>query len=93
LCATLLARALGIARIAQLLNVRLFELLPWRQLTTTAVFAAVATLPALWMHRVMPDTGPVALLIVAAVYGITFMGLSLWTGSWSLPHTGCPDVT
>ena len=93
LCATLLARALGLARIARLLNVRLVELLPWRQLTTTAAFAAVATLPALWIHRVMPDTGPVALVIVAAVYGITFMGLSLWTGSLSLPHTECPDVT
>jgi O-antigen/teichoic acid export membrane protein len=93
LCATVLARALGLARIARLLNVRLVELLPWRQLTTTAVFAAVATLPTLWVHRLMPDTGPVALVIVVAVYGITFMGLSLWTGSLSLPHTECPDVT
>ena len=83
LCATVLARALGLARIARLLNVRLVELLPWRQLTTTAAFAAVAALPAVWVHRVMPNTGPVALVIMAAVYGITFMVLSLWNGSVS----------
>jgi len=93
LCATVLARGLGLARIARLLNVRLVALLPWRQLTTTAAFAAVATLPAVWVHRIMPATGPVALVIVAAVYGVTFMGLSLWTGSLSLPHAECPDVT
>jgi O-antigen/teichoic acid export membrane protein len=84
LCATVLARALGLARIARLLNVRLVELLPWRQLTTTAAFAAVAALPAVWVHRVMANTGPVALVIVAGVYGITFMMLSLWKGSFSL---------
>jgi O-antigen/teichoic acid export membrane protein len=84
LCATVLARALGLARIARLLNVRLVELLPWRQLTTTAAFAAVAALPAVWVHRVMPHNGAVALVIVAGVYGITFMALSLWKGSVSL---------
>ena len=83
LCATVLARVLGLARIARLLNVRLVELLPWRQLTTTAAFAAVAALPAVWVHRVMPNIGPVSLVIVAAVYGITFMVLSLWNGSLS----------
>jgi O-antigen/teichoic acid export membrane protein len=93
LCATVLARALGLARIARLLNVRVVELLPWRQLTTTAVLAALAALPALWVHRVMPNTGAVALVIVATVYGITFMGLNLWSGSFSLLHTECPDVT
>ncbi len=93
LCATVLARALGLARIARLLKLRLVELLPWRQLTTTAAFAAVAALPAVWVHRVIPDTGLVALVIVAAVYGITFIGLSVWTGSVPLPHAECPDVT
>jgi O-antigen/teichoic acid export membrane protein len=84
LCATVLARALGLARIARLLHVRLVEILPWRQLTATAALATLASLPALWIHRVIPNTGPVALLIVAGVYGITFMGLSLWRGllSW-----------
>ena len=39
---------------------------------------------AVWnAHRVMPNTGPVALVIVAGVYGITFMVLSLWKGSLS----------
>ena len=83
LCATVLARALGLARIARLLHLRLVEILPWRQLITTAALAALAALPAVWIHRVMSNTGPVALVIVAGVYGITFMGLSLWRGSLS----------
>ena len=83
LCATVLARALGLARIARLLHLRLVEILPWRQLITTAALATLAALPAVWIHRVMPNTGPVALVIVAGVYGITFMGLSLWRGSLS----------
>ena len=41
----------------------------------------------------MPNTGAVALVIVATVYGITFMGLNLWSGSFSLLHSECPDVT
>jgi O-antigen/teichoic acid export membrane protein len=76
LCATVLARALGLAQIARLLNVRLVELLPWKQLTTTAAFAAVAALPAVWAQRIMPDTGLIALVIVAAVYAAAFIGLT-----------------
>jgi O-antigen/teichoic acid export membrane protein len=93
LCATVLARAIGLARVARLLNVRLVELLPWKPLTTTAAFAAVAALPAVWVHRVMPNTGPIAIVIVAGVYGLTFTVLSVWKGSLSLPDTECPDVT
>ena len=58
LCATVLARALGLARIARLMNVGLVELLPWKRLTMTAAFAVVAALPAVWVHRTMPTAGP-----------------------------------
>jgi O-antigen/teichoic acid export membrane protein len=83
LCATVLARALGLARIARILHLRLVEILPWKQLTTTATLAVLAALPAVWVHRLLPNTGAVALVIVAGVYGITFMGLNLWKGSLS----------
>jgi O-antigen/teichoic acid export membrane protein len=83
LCATVLARALGLARIARILHLRLVEILPWKQLTTTATLAVLAALPAVWVHRLLPSTGAVALVVVAGVYGITFMGLSLWKGSLS----------
>jgi O-antigen/teichoic acid export membrane protein len=83
LVATVLARALGLARIAQLMGVGLAGMLPWRRLAITAACAAIAALPAVWVHATLSGSRWLTLLIVAAVYGTAFALLCLWNGSLS----------
>jgi O-antigen/teichoic acid export membrane protein len=83
LCATVLARALGLARIGGLLGVGLVDLLPWKRLTMTAAFAAVAALPAMWVHGTVVKPGLFELLMVATVYSFAFVVLCAWNGSLS----------
>jgi O-antigen/teichoic acid export membrane protein len=83
LCATAIARVLGLARIARIMGVGLAALLPWRRLALTAALAGMAALPAVWVHRTLTSLGSLEVLVVAAVYGTAFVLLCLWQGSLS----------
>ena len=90
LLATVLARALGLARIARLMNVGYAELLPWKRLTITGLVAMIAALPAVWVHAALSVPRLLELLIMAAVYGAAFVLLSFRQGSltWSATPAG-----
>ena len=81
LLATLLARALGLARIARLMNVGVVELLPWKRLTITGLVAMTAALPALWVQAALSAPRLLELSIVAAIYGAAFVLLFFRQGA------------
>jgi O-antigen/teichoic acid export membrane protein len=72
LMATTIVRILSIARIAQLFEVPLRRILPWRHLAGIAVCAIVAGVPAFWLSRTLTVPRPVVLVAAGAMYWITY---------------------
>ena len=76
LASTALVRVAGLARIAQLFGVGIGHVLPWKELGLTALYAAIAAVPAFWIAEVLPLPRLPVLMCAAAVYGITYLALS-----------------
>jgi O-antigen/teichoic acid export membrane protein len=68
LLATIIVRVISIARIAQLLQVRLAEVLPWGKLIGIAVCAIAAAAPAYWISRTVSAHTFIVLAASGAAY-------------------------
>jgi hypothetical protein len=79
LMATTIVRVLSIARIAQLFEVPLTRILPWKHLAGIAVCAIAAGLPAFWLSRTLTVPRPIVLVAAGATYWITY-GAIVYTG-------------
>jgi O-antigen/teichoic acid export membrane protein len=66
--ATSIVRVLSIARIAQLLQVGLTQILPWRKLAGIALCALAAALPAYWISRTVTAHAFVVLVASGVAY-------------------------
>ena len=75
LAATVIARVLGLMRIATLLQVRFVEVLPWAAVGRIAARAAAAGIPAWLVAQALAARPPLAFVAGGAVYGITYLTL------------------
>jgi O-antigen/teichoic acid export membrane protein len=89
--ATVLARALGLVRIAQIMHVGILDLLPWKRLSLTAAIALASAFPASLARDAVSAPRLIELSITAAVYGAAFLLLWLPESSSLLPATARVD--
>jgi O-antigen/teichoic acid export membrane protein len=75
LVSTTLVTLVGVARIAQLLNLSFVASLPWGRLAGTFARAIVAALPVIWLTRELALTPIVLLGLGGLVYGSIYFGL------------------
>jgi O-antigen/teichoic acid export membrane protein len=76
LTATSLVKALGVVRMARVLEASLAEILPWRELAGITLRAIAAAVPAFWITRMLA-LPPVAVLACAgAAFAGTYLALS-----------------
>lgn len=76
LIGTMFVKLLGVARVARLMHVPIWEALPWSRLATIVVRAAVAAAPVWWLTRNVTMPPLAALLAGGAIYGATYFGLA-----------------
>jgi O-antigen/teichoic acid export membrane protein len=76
LLSTSLVKAIGVIRIARLLNVGIGDVLPWRRLAGVAVQASIAAVPAYWVNRAATWPAPATVVATGAVYALIFS--SIW---------------
>jgi O-antigen/teichoic acid export membrane protein len=81
LLSTSLVKAVGVLRIARLLNVGLGDVLPWGRLAGVAIQASVAAIPAFWVTRTVTWPPLANVIATGTVYTLTFAVL-LWFSSW-----------
>jgi hypothetical protein len=74
-------KALGVFRIARLLNVGLGDVLPWGRLAGLAIQASVAAIPAFWVNRAVTGPPLANVIVTGAVYSVTFVTI-WWLSSW-----------
>src|SRR5215831_1855820 len=72
LLSTGFVKALGVFRIARLLNVGVRDVLPWRRLGALAIQAGVAAVPAFWVNRAASWPAPATVVVTGVVYASTF---------------------
>ena len=72
LTASVVAKALAVARIARLLDVTVAAVLPWRTLGRIGARAVAAGVPTWWVAYLLGDVPWLALVVGGAVYGITY---------------------
>jgi O-antigen/teichoic acid export membrane protein len=72
LLGTSLVKAVGVFRIARLLNVGIGDVLPWGRLAGLAIQAAIAAVPAFWVNRAATWPAPVTVVATGAMYALTF---------------------
>jgi O-antigen/teichoic acid export membrane protein len=82
LLSTSLVKALGVFRIARLLNVGVRDVLPWRRLGELAIQASLAAAPAFWVTRAAPWPAPATVVVTGIVYVSTFLALWRLSTSW-----------
>jgi O-antigen/teichoic acid export membrane protein len=75
LVAAFVGKALGVVRIARLLQVRVRDVLPWAALARITARALAAAVPTWLVARLLESTPPVALVAGGAVYAITYLVL------------------
>ena len=80
LLSTSLIKAVGVIRIARLLEVGMSDVLPWRRLAGVAIQSAIAAMPALWVNRAAAWPVPVAIVATGTTYAMTF-GVIWWIAS------------
>lgn len=84
--ATAVVKAMGVVRIARVLQVPVRAVLPWPRLATIAARAAIAAIPAFWITRVLTLPPFVVLMIATAAYALTYAALVgpsvVGRGSW-----------
>jgi O-antigen/teichoic acid export membrane protein len=81
LLSTSLVKAIGVFRIARLLNVGLGEVLPWGRLAGLAIQAIVAAIPAFWVARAVTWPPLANVVMTGTVYTVTFA--TIWWLSWA----------
>ena len=86
LLSTSLVKAVGVFRIAGLLNVGIRDVLPWRRLAVLAIQAGLAAVPAFWVNRAATWPAPVAVVVTGIVYASTFA--AFWWLSTSRDRAG-----
>lgn len=78
--ASLAARALALARLKKVMDLRLGELLPWQSLGRVAAMTVAAAIPVLLLKAVLPMTLLPALLAGGLIYTLTYYFLLLRLG-------------
>lgn len=73
----LLAKVLGLLRIARVMQCRFRALLPWRSLTGIVAIAALAMVPAMLIKVVMPSSNFLGLLMSGSIYTVMYVVL-IW---------------
>jgi O-antigen/teichoic acid export membrane protein len=84
-------KALGVFRIARLLNVGVRDVLPWRRLGALAIQAGVAAVPAFWVNRAASWPAPATVVVTGIVYASTFT--AFWWLSTSSDRAGVVTST
>ena len=76
LVSLVVAKGLGVARLAHLMAVGMREALPWRRLAMIAAAAGASALPTIWLQRSVTWPPLVTFLAGSALYGITYALIS-----------------
>jgi O-antigen/teichoic acid export membrane protein len=87
LLTTSLVKALGVLRIARLLNVGIGGVLPWGRLASVAIQATVAAIPAFWVNRAVTWPPLANVIVTGAVYAVTFATIWWLSSLWDRPRT------
>jgi hypothetical protein len=87
LLTTSLVKALGVLRIARLLNVGFGDVLPWGRLAGLAIQASVAAIPAFWVNRAVTWPPLANVIVTGAVYTGTFLTIWWLSSWWDRPRT------
>jgi O-antigen/teichoic acid export membrane protein len=87
LLTTSLVKALGVLRIARLLNVGIGDVLPWGRLASVAIQASVAAIPAFWVNRAVTWPPLANVIVTGAVYAVTFTTIWWLSSLWDRPRT------
>ena len=88
LIGTMGVKLLGAARVASLMHIPLWQMLPWMRLAAITARALVAAIPAWWIANHMALSPMVALIAGGAAYTTIYFGLAYL--SMLAPREGAP---
>ena len=88
LIGTMGVKLLGAARVASLMHIPLWQMLPWMRLAAITARALVAAIPAWWIANHMALSPMVALIAGGAAYTTIYFGLAYL--SMLAPRKGAP---
>ena len=75
LLATVVVKAMAVARISRLMSVRLSQALPWKRLATAAACAAAAAIPTMVIARSAAMLPIVSVVVAALTYAMSYGAL------------------